>query len=215
MFLRIELAAGLALAAAIVITGCAGGPSKTIDSCAEPFIGGLDSDSISSDGFSAQADLDCSDTPETIRVHWDASGEVHVPTITVQGVHHSLGLALQLDGLPRIMGFGDMDGDSIRDILLAVVDESTVRPVPLLVRRDALLTPELRESLDWRDLQFLHDDLAPRACVDEMLPRIEADPGKAATLWISTGISWENGCERPAVVGLRIVDGMVTKALPD
>lgn len=80
-----------------------------------------------------------------------------------------------LDGLPTLSEAVDLDGDGMRDLLLALVDESTV--LPLLLRVTATDARPFDESkLDWRQLQYVwsaQDD--QDSCTSVVAPRTHVD----------------------------------------
>ncbi len=78
-----------------------------------------------------------------------------------------------LDGVPSLVEAVDIDRDGVRDLLLALIDESTVLPILVRVTRSELQGYD-ESDLDWRRLQYLWfegDDLD--ACAMTVIPRSE------------------------------------------
>jgi hypothetical protein len=119
----------------------------------------------------ALIDLDCDGAADTVRVTW-LKGTRWLPQITVSGSIRATGVFLS-DELPQLVEFGDVNGDGIRDIVAAFIDESSVLPFVLLVLRDTLLVVRFPDTQTARQMQFTFGDVNwPDACVDSLVPSI-------------------------------------------
>jgi len=171
-------------------------------------------DTVKSDGHHAVADLDCDGQPENIQVTWSEQNEQKLPQIVIAGAHRSLQTRLMLDGLPQLVAFGDLNGDGLRDALLAIVDESTIYPIVVLTKRDTLLVPVDAPTLDRRGLQYLWDEQGVlEQCIPQLLPRFSIAGGnRAAIVVASNGAQSDTSCPTPQWDTLHVVaDTLMTR----
>ena len=151
---------------------------------------------------------------ETLALSWGrAEAGVSVPVLRVSGVSVAGEVALQVEGLPRFIAFGDLNGDWIRDVLLALVDESTLLPQVVLLGPEGPRNASSDEGVNWREVQFRHDDQAPAGCVDRMLPVVRSLPSEGIVIEVYSGVSWTGGCENPSITRL-VVEGDTLRLSP-
>lgn len=124
----------------------------------------------------------------------------------------------ELDGLPTLSEAIDMDGDGMRDLLLVLVDESTV--LPLLLRVTATDARPFDESgLDWRRLQYVwsaqdNQDL----CTSVVAPRTHVDTEGRRYVQVRAAAG-DVPCDQAPSVALAVrngklqVDSVVTNSL--
>jgi hypothetical protein len=150
-------------------------------------------------------DLDCDGGEDTVRVVWMKTG-VQRPALVVAGAHLKDTLLLDVEGtLPDVLAFGDLQGDGTRDVLLALADESTVLPVVVLVSRDGLRAATPAPTLAGPSLQFRWDSSeAEPGCLERLLPRLEARPGRTPAVVAAVGSAEEHGCASPPTVTLEV-----------
>jgi hypothetical protein len=75
--------------------------------------------------------------------------------------------------------FADVNGDGIRDAVLADIDESSVVTVILLVKRDTLKLSPARNADVRRYVEYIWDPTAGQeACRNALLPRVERVAGR-------------------------------------
>lgn len=179
------------------LASCSTTQGRTSLSCEQSYIGPMQGDSIGADGRMAWADLNCDGHRETIAIDWRAVGDTEMVSIEIVDGDLSGHVLLRYDGLPQILGFGDLNGDSIRDVLIASVDESGILANIVLSAPGGPKMPQYAHDLDWSRLQFNYDDLAPLDCLDRVRPRIVTEPGRSAYVQIFYGASWTEGCHTP------------------
>lgn len=113
-----------------------------------------------------------------------------------------------LDGVPTLVEAVDIDGDGVRDLLLALIDESTV--LPLLVR---VTSSEMRQfdegALDWRQLQYVWAEGDDQdSCLAMVAPRsgIGASGHRYVRVRASLG---DTACAQAPSVALVVRNGIV------
>jgi hypothetical protein len=109
-----------------------------------------------------------------------------------------------------LIAVGDLDGDGIRDLVLTVVDESTVFTDVVLVTSGGPREPQRDASVDWRRLQFVLDEMTSKDCLRTVLPRIEATQSRGAVLLLPYGHAEDGSC-KPDVARLGFRKGVLTQ----
>jgi hypothetical protein len=122
---------------------------------------------------SGTVDLNCDGAADSISISRVESAGVLVSQVTVGARAPYLFRAL--DGLPHLLEAVDIDGDGTRDLVLALIDESTVLPLLLRVT-DADTRPFGESKINWRQLQYAwsaNDD--QDSCRSIVTPRTQID----------------------------------------
>lgn len=150
-------------------------------------------------------DLDCDGGADTVRVVWVDAGDQRL-ALVVAGAQLRDTVLLDVEGtLPDVLAFGDVQGDGTRDVLLALADESTVLPLVVLVSKEGLREAALSPELSARDLQFRWDSSeAEPGCLERLLPRLVARPGRTPAVVAAIGSAEEHGCASPPTVTLEV-----------
>lgn len=204
---------GVALCTSIALIACGAGSGKSARDRAScpPYTATLTTDSVTEDGHRALLDLDCSGQRDTVEISDTVSGDTVFPRIAVRGRALHGGLRLIFDQLPRLIAVGDLDGDGIRDLVLTVVDESTVFTDVVLLTADGPKEPQRDPSIDWRGLQFVLDEMTPKDCLKSVLPRIDARRPGTAVLLLPYGYARNGSCKRVDVARLGFRKGVLTR----
>lgn len=124
-------------------------------------------------GFTITSDLDCDGRDETIAIRYSTQSGVTAPTIAVESPTMSGTHAMILDRPPQHAVIGDLDGDGLRDIVFSLVTESTVFTRVILFAKDGPYAAPQDRAIDWRVLQYIHDENTPQECISSALPSIE------------------------------------------
>jgi len=205
-------------ALAIVLSVCGTGIGCTRraadqQSVCQPFaIAASVQDSLGGDSASALADLDCDGRRERVTVGWDTTSGVTRPRIDVAGSLPAH-LILEMDGLPDIAAFGDLDGDGLRDVLLVSTDESSILPVVLLTRGRQLVPAEADTTVNWRRLQITRDPaLGADTCLSRYLPSFVATSGRVSGLSVASMTADGPTCTAAELVYLVMRDGKLSRA---
>lgn len=167
---------------------------------------------------SGAVDMDCDGVVDSVSLTRVDLDGVLVSQVTIGGRAPYRFLAL--DGLPTLSEAVDMDGDGMRDLLLVLVDESTV--LPLLLRVTATAARPFDESkLDWRQLQYVwsaQDD--QDSCTSVVAPRTHVDAEGRRYLRVRAAVG-DVFCNQAPSVALVVrngrlqVDSVVTSSLRD
>ena len=180
-------------------------------SCSRDLWGSHSADTQTNKNRTAYADLNCDGTPDTITIVWAKEGGKSRPLITVAGSTARVSRVLEVDGLPEFAQFADVDGDGIRDILLATVDESTVFPAILLVKSEQLITPRDGAGVNWRELQYIWaEGEDPEACMKQVLPKMVMDSVGPTVIVSTSSPRSPSSCSRAATKKLRVKEGVLT-----
>jgi hypothetical protein len=94
-----------------------------------------------------------------------------------------------VDDLPRVVEFADLNHDGVRDAIAALVTESTVMPVVVLIRRGSATVALFADKETAREMQFRFEDAGlPPGCVDSLLPRAVASNDRGVLVEARTGV---------------------------
>lgn len=156
-------------------------------------------------------DLDCDGQQEQLTVTWGRQDSISIPILTIQSSTLGGEVGLPVEGLPTISAVGDLDGDSIADIVLSVSDESTVYTTVVVATPSGPLNAVRDTLVEWPALQFRLDDEAPSSCREKAKPRVERSSSGRWILVIPFGASWEGDCETLPQARLAIVEGLLTR----
>lgn len=155
-------------------------------------------------------DLDCDGQPEHLVVTWGEVESVVEPVLRIQSTTLGGEVRVPVEGLPSIVAVGDLDGDSIGDLVLSVSDESTVFTTVVLATVSGPMNAIRDSEVDWTRLQFQLDEQASEKCREGALPHVARNEHGPWILVIPFGASWDGGCEAPSMARLSIVKGVLT-----
>jgi hypothetical protein len=177
--LRTSATFGLVTSVALVACGRARDsrpqePPQTGAATLDSFPRNLDGSYARAAPVVARADLDGDGHPEMITAAWDTT---HIPwraTLAISGATINLRVSSPADPPASVPVLAvDLNGDGIRDLVLAAGDESGVSTEVLLVFRDSL---RWARATDPRSLYLIWGVTEyPRACDDSLMPRIASD----------------------------------------
>ena len=201
----------------LVAIGCApgkqapegsGGTTKSgshVSGCRGAAAGVQPADYIDSDRKTVVADLDCDGIPDTVRVEWVDQGRKRMVAFRARGPGIHAELIADGDALPDLVEVADLDGDGIRDVVFADVDESSVHSEALLVSKDRMAFPV--SVLDVRKLQVYSWDPTEGQsdCLPHLLPRVEAMGDQLGLSAAFGHASSKKDCMAPSRVLLVIV----------
>jgi len=139
--------------------------------------------------------LDGDGHPETITAAWDTT---HIPwraTLAISGATINLQVSSPADPpVPVPVLAVDLNGDGIRDLVLAAGDESGVSTEVLLVFRDSL---RWARPADPRSLYLIWGVTEyPRGCDDSLMPRIAADSAGILVSVAADSLDQPRDCSR-------------------
>ena len=111
-----------------------------------------------------------------------------------------------LDGLPTLVEAVDIDQDGVRDLVLALIDESTV--LPTLVRVTPTELQRFDESnLDWRQLQYLWSEADNQDdCSGMVAPRSGLGASGRRYMRVRASLG-DSSCAQSSSVALVVRDG--------
>lgn len=153
---------------------------------------------IRADGRLATADINCDSAMDTLAIEWRRAGQVDIATLRRTAASSSDSTDLPFEGLPRIITIADFNGDAALDVLLALVNESTVAAHVVLLGAPKARSVVLDSGANTRSLSFLLDDVAVRGCIERVMPRIRLRPGQRTAIEVFSGESWNGGCVNPS-----------------
>ena len=127
---------------------------------------------------------------DTVRLVMEESETVYYPTVIVSGPRHQkpIRFRTQIDGLPVLAAFGDLDGNGWRDVVLLSADESSTLAQVVMVSADSLWDPPTKPAKLWQRTQFFRQtqDLS-RACEEAVYPKIVRDSSGDDMLSVAAG----------------------------
>lgn len=200
------------IAAACYVVGCSAAGDRGAETSTERAVPTCDPTEVvevsSAERTSALVDLDCDGVVDTVELRLMTDGTIRRPSVVVRGSVEGE-LSTDWDQLPQLISFGDLNGDSIRDILVVDVTESSVFANVVLVRQlGGLELAQFESDSLRRETQYrFHDVTWPSECVNHLMPRIQRESQQALTVSIATG-DWrrEGDCARAVRRKLEVRD---------
>lgn len=135
-------------------------------------------------------DLDCDNGLDTAIIAARERPSFHYELIvSMSGRTDSV--TVKEDGpLPLLIQAGDLDGDRLRDIVLVDIDDGTIMPAVIRVRRDSLVFTGYARGTHPMDTQYVVElDAKTRFmdCTWEAMPKIWIIPGTGPVVSIARG----------------------------
>ncbi len=199
----------LAIALCNLVQACTSAPQSAIakvDGCPDHEWGNM---SRSADSV-VIVDLDCDGQAEHLVVTWGEFESVVEPVLRVQSTTLGGEVRVAVEGLPSIVAVGDLDGDSIGDVVLSVSDESAVFTTVVLATLSGPMNAVRDSGVDWTRLQFQLDERVSKKCRDGALPHVVRNDDGSWALLIPFGASWDGDCDAPQEARLSVVQGVLT-----